>query len=48
MRVIELDISNVRACEPLRHRSCLSPLAQGHMAELDVNGYALAIAALAM
>jgi 3-dehydroquinate dehydratase-2 len=46
--VIELHISNVHAREPFRHQSWLSPVAQGVMAGFGLNGYALAIAALAM
>lgn len=47
VRVIELHISNVHAREPFRHHSWLSPVAQGVMAGFGVQGYALAIAALA-
>ena len=45
--LIELHISNVHAREPFRHHSFISPVARGVMAGLGVNGYALAIAALA-
>ncbi len=45
--VIELHISNVHAREAFRHHSYLSPAAKGVMAGLGVQGYALAIAALA-
>ena len=48
VRLIELHISNVHAREPFRHQSWLSPVAQGVMAGFGLNGYALAIAALAM
>lgn len=48
VKVIELHISNVHAREPFRHHSYLSPAAQGVMAGFGVNGYALAISALAM
>ncbi len=47
VRVIELHISNVHAREPFRHHSWLSPVAHGVMAGFGVQGYALAIAALA-
>jgi 3-dehydroquinate dehydratase-2 len=45
--VIELHISNVHAREAFRHHSYLSPVAKGVMAGFGVQGYALAIAALA-
>jgi 3-dehydroquinate dehydratase-2 len=45
--VIELHISNVHAREAFRHHSFLSPVAKGVMAGFGVQGYALAIAALA-
>ena len=45
--MIELHISNVHAREAFRHHSYLSPVAKGVMAGLGVQGYALAIAALA-
>ncbi len=45
--VIELHISNVHAREPFRHRSYLSPVARGVILGLGVQGYALAITALA-
>ncbi|MES2070135.1 MAG: type II 3-dehydroquinate dehydratase [Pseudomonadota bacterium] len=48
VRVIELHISNVHAREPFRHHSCLSPVAQGVLAGFGVQGYALAIHALAL
>ena len=48
VRLIELHISNVHAREPFRHHSWLSPVAQGVMAGFGLNGYALAISALAM
>jgi 3-dehydroquinate dehydratase-2 len=47
VRVIELHISNVHAREPFRHHSYLSPAAAGVMAGFGVNGYPLAITALA-
>lgn len=45
--LIELHISNVHAREPFRHHSYISPAAKGVMAGFGVNGYALAVAALA-
>ncbi|MBA3592655.1 MAG: type II 3-dehydroquinate dehydratase [Pseudomonadota bacterium] len=45
--MIELHISNVHAREAFRHHSYLSPVAKGVMAGFGVQGYALAIAALA-
>jgi 3-dehydroquinate dehydratase-2 len=45
--MIELHISNVHAREAFRHHSWLSPVARGVMAGFGVQGYALAIAALA-
>lgn len=48
VRVIELHISNVHARESFRHHSWLSPVAQGVMLGFGIQGYALAIAALAM
>ncbi len=47
VRVIELHISNVHAREAFRHHSYISPVAQGVLAGFGVQGYALAIAALA-
>ena len=44
---IELHISNVHARESFRHHSFLSPVVKGVMAGFGVQGYALAIAALA-
>ncbi|MBA4330166.1 MAG: type II 3-dehydroquinate dehydratase [Polaromonas sp.] len=44
---IELHISNVHAREAFRHHSYLSPAVKGVMAGFGVQGYALAIAALA-
>jgi 3-dehydroquinate dehydratase-2 len=48
VNVIELHISNVHARESFRHHSWLSPVAQGVMCGFGINGYALAIAAIAM
>ncbi|QRX82477.1 type II 3-dehydroquinate dehydratase [Glaciimonas sp. PAMC28666] len=48
VHLIELHISNVHAREAFRHRSWLSPVAHGVMLGFGVEGYALAIAALAM
>lgn len=45
--VIELHISNVHAREAFRHHSYISPVAKAVMAGLGVQGYPLAIAALA-
>ena len=45
--LIELHISNVHAREPFRHHSYISPAAKAVMAGFGVNGYALAVAALA-
>lgn len=46
--LIELHISNVYAREAFRHHSYISPAAKGVMAGFGVQGYALAIAALAL
>ena len=45
--VIELHISNVHAREPFRHHSYLSPAARGVILGFGVQGYALALTALA-
>jgi 3-dehydroquinate dehydratase-2 len=45
--LIELHISNVFAREAFRHHSYISPVAKAVMCGLGVNGYPLAIAALA-
>jgi 3-dehydroquinate dehydratase-2 len=45
--LIELHISNVHAREAFRHHSFISPAARAVMAGFGVQGYALAIAALA-
>ena len=45
--LIELHISNVHAREAFRHHSYLSPAARAVMAGFGVQGYPLAIAALA-
>ncbi|HEX8480218.1 MAG TPA: type II 3-dehydroquinate dehydratase [Telluria sp.] len=47
VRVIELHITNVHARESFRHHSWISPVAQGVIVGLGVQGYGLAIAALA-
>lgn len=47
VKLIELHISNVHAREAFRHHSYISPAAQAVMAGFGVQGYALAIAALA-
>lgn len=44
--VIELHISNVHRREAFRHHSYISPVAQGVIIGLGVNGYRLAINAL--
>ncbi|MDP3424870.1 MAG: type II 3-dehydroquinate dehydratase [Burkholderiaceae bacterium] len=44
---IELHISNVFAREAFRHHSTISPVARGVMCGFGVQGYALAISALA-
>lgn len=44
---IELHISNVHAREAFRHHSYISPAAKAVMAGFGVNGYPLAVAALA-
>lgn len=45
--LIELHISNVHAREAFRHHSYISPAARAVMAGFGVQGYSLAIAALA-
>ena len=45
--VIELHISNVHAREEFRHRSYISPAARGIIVGFGVQGYAIAIGALA-
>ena len=45
--VIELHISNVHAREPFRHHSYISPAATGIIVGFGVQGYAIAIDALA-
>ena len=45
--LVELHISNVHAREAFRHHSWISPVARAVMAGFGVNGYALALAALA-
>jgi 3-dehydroquinate dehydratase-2 len=47
VRLIELHISNVHAREEFRHHSWISPVAQGVILGFGIQGYALAIAALA-
>jgi 3-dehydroquinate dehydratase-2 len=46
--LIELHISNVHAREAFRHHSYISPAAKAVMAGFGVQGYPLAIAALAV
>ena len=45
--LVELHISNVHAREAFRHHSWISPVAKAVLAGFGVNGYALALAALA-
>ncbi len=45
--VIEVHISNVHAREAFRHHSWLSPVAVGVIVGLGIDGYALAVEALA-
>jgi 3-dehydroquinate dehydratase-2 len=45
--IIEVHISNIFAREPFRHHSYVSPLAKGVICGLGVQGYVLAIEALA-
>ncbi|PUA16597.1 type II 3-dehydroquinate dehydratase [Glaciimonas sp. PCH181] len=48
VHLIELHISNVHARESFRHHSWISPVAHGVMAGFGIQGYGLAIAALAL
>lgn len=48
VHLIELHISNVHARETFRHHSWLSAVAHGVILGFGIQGYALAIAALAM
>ena len=45
--VIEVHISNIHAREAFRHRSLISPIANGVIMGLGPAGYALAVTALA-
>jgi 3-dehydroquinate dehydratase-2 len=45
--VVEVHISNVHAREAFRHHSWLSPVAVGIIVGLGIDGYALAVEALA-
>ena len=45
--VVEVHVSNVHAREDFRHHSYLSPVAAGIVVGFGVDGYALAVAALA-
>jgi 3-dehydroquinate dehydratase-2 len=46
-RIIEVHLSNTFAREPFRHRSFISPVAEGVIAGLGLQGYLLALRALA-
>ncbi len=46
-RIIEVHISNTYAREPFRHRSYIAPVADGVIAGLGVQGYLLALQAMA-
>ena len=48
VHLIELHISNVHARENFRQHSYISPVADGVMFGFGINGYALAITALAL
>jgi 3-dehydroquinate dehydratase-2 len=45
--LVELHISNVHAREAFRHHSYISPVARGVIVGFGVQGYALAVEALA-
>ncbi|ROR16399.1 3-dehydroquinate dehydratase [Comamonas sp. BIGb0124] len=47
VKLIEVHISNVHAREPFRHHSYISPAAAGIVVGLGIEGYAVAIHALA-
>lgn len=47
VKLIELHISNVHAREPFRHHSYISPAAAGIIVGLGVQGYVVALQALA-
>ncbi|MEO1066080.1 MAG: type II 3-dehydroquinate dehydratase [Pseudomonadota bacterium] len=47
-RVIEVHISNVHARETFRHHSHISPVAEGTIVGLGVDGYTLALHAVAL
>ncbi len=47
LRVVEVHISNVHAREAFRHELLLAPVCQGTISGLGVEGYALAVLALA-
>ncbi|MBB3770324.1 3-dehydroquinate dehydratase-2 [Angulomicrobium tetraedrale] len=47
LNVVEVHLSNVFAREPFRHHSYISPVARGVICGLGIDGYRLAIDALA-
>ena len=47
MAVVEVHISNIHAREPFRHHSYITPAAVGMISGVGIQGYALAIRALA-
>ncbi|MDQ0510207.1 type II 3-dehydroquinate dehydratase [Ancylobacter amanitiformis] len=47
LHVVEVHLSNVFAREPFRHHSYISPVARGVICGLGIDGYRLAIDALA-
>ncbi len=47
MQTIEVHVSNIHAREPFRHHSYITPAAVGIISGVGVQGYALAIRALA-
>ncbi|MBT8413388.1 MAG: type II 3-dehydroquinate dehydratase [Boseongicola sp.] len=47
MAVVEVHISNIHAREPFRHHSYITPAAVGMISGMGIQGYALAVRALA-